>query len=602
LAERCRLEGIAGTPWAARYARLMGHDVAADAQLGTLPPASSLTKIGAGATLEGEVDLFGWWIEGSDMVIGEVEIGAGARVATRALLMPGAVIEPGAEVEPGAVISGRVPAGERWAGSPARHVGGAGENWPAIETTSPRARKQRFWHGLYVSGALLQMALPLIAAAPGIALMLLVEQRLHSTTASMLALLVLAPAFALLFTVSLALLIAGTVRLLGRLIEPGWHHGTGPTPWALWMTDQLMAESRGVLFPLYASSFTNRWLRLCGIPVGPRTEVSTATGIHRLTSFGSESFAADDVVCGATRARHGWLHVSTVAIGDRTFLGNGAILTPGTRLGDDSLVGLMTVAPEASPHGSSWLGSPALELPRRRAQVDPRRTINPPRRVRRARLLMDVVRILFPTSVAVALSALAYGVVTAVGDHFGIATMALSMVPVLIATGFCAVLVTVAVKWLLMGRYTPGDHPFFSFYVWRDEIVNTCQEQLAGAMLMTLALGTVLMPLYLRLFGAKVGRDVWVETLTTTEFDLASFGDGCAVNRNSVVETHLFHDRLMSTGRVHIGRGATLGPSSVTLPETVIGDGTVVGGRSIVMRGEELPAATRWHGAPVVAE
>jgi non-ribosomal peptide synthetase-like protein len=110
------------------------------------------------------------------------------------------------------------------------------------------------------------------------------------------------------------------------------------------------------------------------------------------------------------------------------------------------------------------------------------------------------------------------------------------------------------------------------------------------------------MPIYLRMFGARVGRDVWVETLTTTEFDLASFGDGCAVNRNSVVETHLFHDRLMSTGHVHIGAGATLGPSSVTLPETVIGDATVVGGRAIVMRGEELPAGTRWHGAPVVVE
>jgi len=162
--------------------------------------------------------------------------------------------------------------------------------------------------------------------------------------------------------------------------------------------------------------------------------------------------------------------------------------------------------------------------------------------------------------------------------------------------------VTVLVKWLLMGRYRPGEHPFFSFYVWRDEIVNTCQEQLAGPMLMGMAQGTILMELYLRLLGAKVGRDVWVENLNTTEFDLASFADGAAVNRGAVVETHLFHDRLMSTGPVHVGVGATLGPSSVSLPDTLLGDGVVVGGRAIVMRGEELPAGTRWHGAPVVAE
>jgi non-ribosomal peptide synthetase-like protein len=602
LAERCRLEGIAGTPWAARYARLMGHEVAADAHLGTLPPASSLARIGARATLEGEVDLFGWWIEGGELVIDEVEIGAGARIATRALLMPGAVVEPGAEVEAGAVVSGRVPSGERWAGSPARRVGTAGEEWQAPAVNPRQVGDERLWRRMYVLGFLIQTAIPLLAAVPGIALLFGVDQSLRSSAASMLAMLALAPAFALLFTVCLALLIAAAVRLLGRMIEPGWHHGLGPTPWALWMTDRLMAESRAILFPLYASSFTSRWLRLCGIHLGARTEISTAAGISRLTRFGSGSFAADDVVCGATRSRDGWLQVAPIEIGDRTFLGNGAILRPGTRVGDDSLVGLMTVAPERSAHGSSWLGSPALELPRRRVTVDPARTLYPSLRLRVARRAMDVVRILFPTSVAVALGALSYGALSEIGNRFGIWLMALCVTPVLIAAGLCAVLVTVAVKWALMGRYTPGEHPFFSFYVWRDEIVNTCQEQLAGAMLMALALGTVLMPAYLRLLGARVGRDVWVDTLTTTEFDLASFGDGCAVNRNSVVETHLFHDRLMSTGPVEIGPAATLGPSSVTLPDTVIGAGTVVGGRAIVMRGEELPAGTRWHGAPVVAE
>ncbi|HET9094155.1 MAG TPA: Pls/PosA family non-ribosomal peptide synthetase [Solirubrobacteraceae bacterium] len=602
LAERCRLDGVAGTPWATRYARLVGHDVAADARLGTLPPASSFTHVGAGATLEGDVDLHGWWIEGGDLVIGEVRVGARARIGTRSVLMPGADVEAGAEVEAGAVISGRVPAGERWAGSPAVCVGRAGATWPVPWELEAAAHSQRRWRVMYGVGLLVDMALPLLAAVPEITLLLAAEQGVRSTTASALIMLAAAPLLALLFTVSLALLIAGLVRAVGRLIVPGWHHGLGPTPWALWLTDQLMAESRTVLFPLYASSFTNRWLRLCGIRVGARTEISTAVGINRLTSFGERSFAADDVVCASARARDGWLHVATVSVGSGTFLGNSAILLPETRVGDASLIGLMTVAPVASPDATSWLGVPPLELPRRPACVDPARTVAPPLGLRLGRTAMDLIRILFPTSVATAIGALTYWTLDTAGARLGIPAMALAAVPTLILTGVIAVLITAAVKWGLMGRYTPGEHPFFSFYVWRDEIVNTCQEQLAGPMLMGLALGSALMPAYLRLLGAEVGRDVWVDTLTTTEFDLASFGDGCAVNRNAVVETHLFHDRLMSTGPVRIGVGATLGPSSVSLPETVLGDGTVVGARSIVMRGEELPAGSRWHGAPVVAQ
>jgi non-ribosomal peptide synthetase-like protein len=153
-----------------------------------------------------------------------------------------------------------------------------------------------------------------------------------------------------------------------------------------------------------------------------------------------------------------------------------------------------------------------------------------------------------------------------------------------------------------MGRYRPGDHPLYSFYVWRDEIVNSCQELLAGTWLLDGALGTALMPVYLRLMGAKVGRGVWVESLTITEFDLARLDDGAVVNRHAVVETHLFHDRVMSTGPAHLGRGATLGPGTAMLPDTTVGDGCVVGGRSIVMRGESLPPGTRWHGAPVVVQ
>lgn len=602
VAEHARLDGLSGTPWAARYARLSGHQVGDGARLGTLPPASSLTRVAPGATVEGDVDMHGWLIEGSDLVIGEVTIGAGARIGARALLMPGAEVEAGAEVEPGTVVTGRVPAGELWAGAPGHRVGNAGESWPTAVSPDLDPRSQRRWHRMYLLGFLIQMAVPLLAALPGLALLLIVEQNPHHSIPLMHEMLVLAPVFAITFTIGLALLIAVSVRMLGRLIEPGWHYGLGRTAWALWMTDRLLGQSRTALFPLYASSFTNRWLRLCGIPVGRGTEVSNAVGLNRLTSIGEMSFAADDVVFVVGRARNGWLHVDPVRVGDRTFLGNSALLLPGTEVGDDSLVGLMTVAPATPPHGTSWLGSPALELPRRPLCVDPSRTVAPPRRLRVARRALDTIRILLPGSVAFAIGSGAYGAAETIHRQLGIAWMALALPVILLLAGACGVLVTVAVKWLLMGRYRAGDHPFFSFYVWRDEIVNTCQEQLSGPMLMGMAQGSILMPLYLRMLGARVGRDVWVENLNTSEFDLASFADGAVVNRGSVVETHLFHDRLMSTGPVHIGVGATLGPSSVSLPETVIGDGTVVGGRAIVMRGEELPAGSRWHGAPVVAE
>ena len=112
---------------------------------------------------------------------------------------------------------------------------------------------------------------------------------------------------------------------------------------------------------------------------------------------------------------------------------------------------------------------------------------------------------------------------------------------------------------------------------------------------------TPIVSIYLRMQGATVGRDVWFEPLTVTEFDVAELGDGCVVNRNGVVETHLFHDRLMRIGPSKLGAGATLGPAAAVLPDTTVGEHCTIGARSVVMRGERLPARTRWHGAPVVA-
>ena len=599
LAELAHLQAVAGTPWAARYARISGHRVGRGARLGTLPLPTSLVSIGEGATLEPDLDLHGWWIDSHELVVGDLEIGAGARVGTRSLLMPGATIGAGAEVEPGALVTGEVPAGQRWAGSPARRIGDAGDGWPAPLPAADRASVKA--KVMYAAGLLVQSALPLAASLPGIVILLTVSAGRDTAGSLALSIAILAPLLALSFVLTYSLLVAIIVRAVAPLIRPGWHRDDAPTGWALWLTEGVMAGSRGLLFPLYASLYTRPWLRLLGIKVGKRTEISTAVGLNRLTSFGRCSFATDDVVLSSAKARGGWLYVATIHVGDRSFIGNSAILQASTTVGDDSLVGALSVPPRVSANGTSWFGSPALELPRIADRPDPTRTTSPPARLVVGRGATELIRILLPGTVSTLLGAGVFWSLSAFGASAGIWAMAAAAPILIAAAGLCASLFTVAVKWTLIGRYRAGEHPLWSSFVWRDEIVNTCQEQLAGAWLLRTATATPLISLYLRLMGAKVGRDVWCETLNITEFDVVKLADGCVVNRHAVVETHLFQDRLMRIGPATLAPEATLGPSAAALPDTTIGAGCTVSGRSIVMRGEQLPAHTRWHGAPVVA-
>ena len=598
LAEVCHLDRLAGTPWALRYARICGAQVGDGARLGTLPPVTGLLSVGAQATIEGQVDVHGWWVEGDELVLGELRVGAGARIGTRAALMPGTDVGTDAEIEPGSVVSGRVPADERWGGSPARYQGPAGDTWPS-HSPKPSARRRQ-WKAMYAVGLAVQSVLPLLAAVPGILLIALGSPP-GALQFSLATILVAAPLIACSFIVSYTLLVAALVRSVAPLLRPGWHGDDGAAGWGLWFTEALMAATRSTLFPLYSSVYTRSWLRLLGIRVGTRTEVSTAVGLSRLATVGDTSFLADDVVFATARARGGWLHLTTIEIGSRTFVGNGAILQSDTRLGDDSLVGVLSTPPSRPADATSWLGLPALELPRIADSPDPARTTNPARRLVLARGFVELVRILLPSTISVLLGLLVLLTLASVGRAGGsVPLLAAAATALLLTASAGATLITIGLKWLLMGRYTVGEYPLWSLFIWRDELINTCQEQLAGAWLLTLALGTPLMTLYLRAMGANVGRDVWFETLAVTEFDLVHLGDGCVVNRGACVETHLFHDRLMRTGAAHLQSGSTLGPNSAVLPDTDLGERCSVGARSFVMRGEQLPAHTRRHGAPVV--
>ena len=71
------------------------------------------------------------------------------------------------------------------------------------------------------------------------------------------------------------------------------------------------------------------------------------------------------------------------------------------------------------------------------------------------------------------------------------------------------------------------------------------------------------------------------------------------MNRGCVLQTHLFHDRVMSMDTVVLGHGASLGPHGVVLPAASLDDGASVGPASLVLRGDSIPAGSRWTGNPV---
>jgi non-ribosomal peptide synthetase-like protein len=102
----------------------------------------------------------------------------------------------------------------------------------------------------------------------------------------------------------------------------------------------------------------------------------------------------------------------------------------------------------------------------------------------------------------------------------------------------------------------------------------------------------------LRLFGTHIGRRVWLNSTSLTEFDLVHIGDDAAIGEQGDMLTHLFEDRVMKMSRVRIGAGATVGTRAVVLYDAEVGDGSFLDAYSLVMKSEVLPPGTRWRGIP----
>src|SRR5262249_1625542 len=174
----------------------------------------------------------------------------------------------------------------------------------------------------------------------------------------------------------------------------GHHPVRSRIGWQVWATERLMDEARTLLFPIYASLFTPVWLRALGAKVGRGVEASTVLLLPRMTTVGDGAFLADDTLIGSYELRRGWLRIEPAKVGKRAFLGNSGMTAPGRRLPKDSLVAVLSAAPARARSGTSWIGSPPVEMRRAPQDADASRTFDPPLRLKVARGAVELFPLL----------------------------------------------------------------------------------------------------------------------------------------------------------------------------------------------------------------
>jgi non-ribosomal peptide synthetase-like protein len=588
---------LAGTPVLPAYLRLLGARIGLEVYLGSDDiGAPDLVHIGDGASIGDDATLNNVSVEEGWLKIGRIDIGIRCFIGARAVVGLDTTIEDDGRLEDLSLLpaGGTIPAGENWAGSPAIVVRDCGV--VPLESQAQILRHNAFLHAL---GVLLLPCTYLLALLPGMLAMVELGGRI-GWQRSLLAAPLVAVSFIVLLCIEIVLL---KWLLLGR-VKPGRYPIRSGFYLRKWFVDQLMNLSLDVMGPLYATLYLAPWYRMLGAKLGKNAELSTACSASPdMLDIGDQSFIADYVCLGPARVDSGQIDIAPTRIGRRAFIGNSALIPASSQIGDSALIGVLSTTPRlaAVAQDTSWLGSPAIFLPERpvNEKFPEHATFRPTRKLYVQRYVIEFFRVTLPATMFVILTATMLHVVIHLrGVGLSIPGI-VALFPLLYAGfGLFAAGFVIAAKWLLMGRYVPGERPLWSPFVWRTELLTALHENLADGFLVDMLCGTPWVCWFFRLLGARIGRRVFLDTTCLTEFDLIRIGDDAAINAASTLQTHLFEDRVMKMSTIDIGPRCTVGTASVVLYDSAMADDSRLGDLSLLMKGERLPPGTQWQGSP----
>jgi non-ribosomal peptide synthetase-like protein len=587
-----------GTPLMSLYYRLMGAKVGKNCTIGTpLCAAFDLVDIDDNTSVGADTHLLGYRVEDGYLILGNIALGRGCFVGTHCCLGLNVAMRDHSRLDDMSLLvdDAVIPQGEGRRGSPATKA----------EVPVPRSPRRKTRWGANFAFGLIHLVLIyamgyllILSTAPAIAL---VAYTLYVSGPTLGA----AVAFAavpvsILWYLQLVILVKNI--FIGRVF-PGTYDIHSIAYLRYWFMSYLLDNTRHIVLPLYATVFLPRFLRQLGAKIGRMVEISTIMhAMPDLLEIGDGSFLADACIIGGHRIHEGVVEIGTNKIGKRTFVGNSAFVPAGIDLGDNGLVGVMSTPPagmDRTPDGTRWLGSPGFELPgiQQTSCFTAKQTFEPTSFLIFKRTLVDLLRILLPGVTAMAGMVL-FCAAFVTSYHALSPVQAVLLAPVIALTLSFASLVGVAVlKRIVMGTFAPTQKPLWSTYVWFNELINAQYETVAATALTPL-LGTPFAAPFLRLLGCKIGRWVFLESTLFSEFDLITIGDRASLNLGCTIQPHLFEDRIMKADTITIGNGCSVGNMAVVLYSTEMQAGSSLGPLSVLMKGEGLPAFSRWYGIP----
>jgi acetyltransferase-like isoleucine patch superfamily enzyme len=136
-----------------------------------------------------------------------------------------------------------------------------------------------------------------------------------------------------------------------------------------------------------------------------------------------------------------------------------------------------------------------------------------------------------------------------------------------------------------------GKYPMVSFTMVRWLIYSGLYN-LAGRLILTNVPMSFLTNLFFRIGGAKIGKNVRINTWFLNDAYLLSIGDNVVIGGKTDVSCHTFEKEFLILKNVTIGRGTLIGQRCYISPGVTIGERCVIGQYAFVRKNTVVPDRT----------
>ncbi len=153
---------------------------------------------------------------------------------------------------------------------------------------------------------------------------------------------------------------------------------------------------------------------------------------------------------------------------------------------------------------------------------------------------------------------------------------------------------SIIMKWLVIGKFKEGVYPLWGFYYFRFWLVKKFVD-ITPVVLLT---GTPFLAIYYRLMGMKIGKKVYLGSDRVRIFDLVSIGDNSSISKEAYLMGYTVEDGMLKLGRISIGNNCFVGARSLLHQNSLMEDDSSLLELSMLPGNVTIPAGKVWRGSP----